>query len=533
MTDFSNFLNMADEAIKNHNISKAIKYLQEAFKINPESHDVCLKLGILTQQLGNLELSKEYFKKSILINSKSSLGYSNLGVIYSKLKQEKLALENYLKALELDPKNFLTNYNLGNYYFSIEDLENAEKYYLSSIRIQPKHFYPYNNLFQIYDRSNKIKKLEQITNQIINTFDGIPIAKFLQGIFEFRKKNYKKTISIFKNLNIDKNDVQRTSLKENILAKSYDFIGLYSEAFKHFSISNEIVQKSIKDKFSKDRYLNLIKGKLDLSQNNFIKSDLTKNTYEGPSDPVFLIGFPRSGTTLLDTILRSHKSLKVLEEKSLVDELIKKLNQIIGGDLSRLHLLNNNTILELRNLYFNKRKDLVGFSNKVVYIDKMPLNILYVAELNKIFPKAKFIFALRNPYDVVLSCFMQPFVPNDAMSNFFNLEDTVKMYDLVMELWKRYEEILLLDISIVKYEDVVCNFDITIKKLIKFINVNWSEELKKFYLNASNRGIIHTPSYNQVNMPLYNQSILRWKNYSDKFSNLDLKLQKWIRIFGY
>jgi len=163
----------------------------------------------------------------------------------------------------------------------------------------------------------------------------------------------------------------------------------------------------------------------------------------------------------------------------------------------------------------------------------MPLNIIYVAELNKIFPKAKFIFALRNPYDVVLSCFMQPFIPNDAMSNFYNLKDSADLYDLIMELWKKYNQILTLNTHIVKYESVVNYFDDTMKELINFLNIEWSNELKNFHLTAQKRGIIHTPSYDQVNQPLYKQSILKWKNYSDQFLETNAKLSKWAEIFKY
>ena len=128
---------------------------------------------------------------------------------------------------------------------------------------------------------------------------------------------------------------------------------------------------------------------------------------------------------------------------------------------------------------------------------------------------------------------MQPFLPNDAMSNFYNLEDSSKFYDLVMQLWDEYEKKLNLNLHIIKYEDIVNEFDISIKKLLKFLNINWSDDLKNFHLTAKKRGIINTPSFNQVNMPIYTQSISRWKNYGYKFSELNFKLNKWINKFNY
>ena len=113
----------------------------------------------------------------------------------------------------------------------------------------------------------------------------------------------------------------------------------------------------------------------------------------------------------------------------------------------------------------------VELKNNTIIVDKLPLNIIYVAELNKIFPKAKFIFVLRNPYDAVLSCFMQPFIPNDAMNHFFNLEDATEFYNLVMKLWKKYHDTINLHLHIIKYENIVNNFDYTLRDLIKFLEV--------------------------------------------------------------
>ena len=128
---------------------------------------------------------------------------------------------------------------------------------------------------------------------------------------------------------------------------------------------------------------------------------------------------------------------------------------------------------------------------------------------------------------------MQPFLPNDAMSNFYNLKDTSNFYDLVMNLWDKYKENLNLNLYEIKYEDIINDFDNCIKQLLKFLNVNWTDDLKTYYITASKRGIINTPSYNQVSSPLYKKSISRWKNYSENFLDINLKLEKWIKRYEY
>ena len=128
---------------------------------------------------------------------------------------------------------------------------------------------------------------------------------------------------------------------------------------------------------------------------------------------------------------------------------------------------------------------------------------------------------------------MQQFTPNNAMMNFMNLEDASKFYDLSMSLYKRYYELFNSNIYEIKYEDVVGDFDNSIKKLLKFLNLEWQDELKKFYVTASKRGIISTPSYNQVSKPIYNSSINRWKNYENKLKDVKSILSKWLKEFSY
>jgi tetratricopeptide (TPR) repeat protein len=526
-------IDLSDKALARNNFKEAKNLLEKAIKINSNIFELYHKLGLINNNLGNFEDSIEYFKKVTLINPNFSAAFCNLGIVYAKLNNKNLAIQNYLKAIEIDPKNFKAYYNLGNYYLNNNDLNNAEKYYNLSISIIPNNIYPYNNLFQIYDRSNNLKKLDEILQKAKNIFGINSIIEFFIGISEYRKNNYQKVIKIFEKIKLNKNDIPKNVLKANILAKCYDHMGMYHEAFKFFEISNKILVDVYKKSVDKKKYTNTIEKREKFFSRTNLKIWKNTNYKENNLDPVFLIGFPRSGTTLLDTILRTHSSIEVLEEKPIVDKLINEMEFIINGDFSKLEKIDEHTIKKLRLLYFENRKKFLSTQKNKVYIDKLPLNIIHIGEINRIFPNSKYILALRNPYDSVLSCFMQPFVPNNAMSNFSNLYDASKLYDQVMQLWSKYEEILDLKVHTIKYEEIVNNFDLTIKDLLKFLELDWNNELKEFYKTAEKRGIINTPSYNQINKPLYNQSIGRWKNYEDKFSETKKILDKWVNRFNY
>ena len=122
---------------------------------------------------------------------------------------------------------------------------------------------------------------------------------------------------------------------------------------------------------------------------------------------------------------------------------------------------------------------------------------------------------------------------NHAMANFLNLDDSSKLYNLTMTLWKRYTNVFSIDYHVIRYEDVISNFEKTIKDLLGFLKVPWSDKVSDFYKTAEKRGMIMTPSYNQVSQPIYSSSMYRWKNYKKEFINSKSYLDNWVKEFKY
>ena len=526
-------INFFDIAIKNKELKKAKLYFEKIINIKNDIAGVYYNLGRLELILGNYKDSIGLFKKTLKINSNFPTADVNLGLAYSKSGNNKLAINHYMQAINLDPKNYIAHFNLGCLYKKKDDIENSEKYFNNSIKINPKILSAYNNLFELYDKSNQIKRLDELTKKIKNNFEEKSVGDFYTGILEYKKKNYFDVINIFEKIKLDQKDLKSLVVKNEILAKSYDCTGSYKKAFIFFQHANDSICKIYNNKFDKKIYLDYIKKRSEYFINNNEKKWRPTNYITKINDPIVLIGFPRSGTTLLDTILRSHPAIEVLEEKPIVDEVINNLEKIINNDFSKLENLDENLFHKIRKIYFEKRNQYVNYDKNKIFIDKLPLNIVNVGELVRFFPKAKFILALRNPYDSVLSCFMQTFSLNHAMSNFLNIDDAAKLYNSVMSLWLSYSENFSIKSHTVKYENVVKNFDKTINDLINFLELEWSDDLKNFNKTARKRGIINTPSFDQVNIPLYNKSIDRWKNYEDNFSNTKDILNKWVKKFNY
>ena len=531
-SNLKELINTSNELLKKKDYLKAKNILKKIISINNNIFEIHNNLGIVFLNLNELENSINHFEKAIELNPKFSVTYFNLGVVYEKLNNFKNSTKNYLKAIQLDKKNFNAYFNIGNLYKLENKINEAEKYLFQAIELNPNFIRAYNNLFEIFDRSNQIEKFEKLLNLSKVNLKNETFINFFSGILEYKKKNYQKVIEIYEKINLDPNDISHQIVIYELLAKSYDHVRNYEKAFKIFENSNNQIYEIYKNKYDKNNYINLINkrseyfNKKNISKWNELKVD-------SEDEPIFLFGFPRSGTTLLDTILSTHPSVNVLEETGITDQFINLLSKKINNNLHNLEKIDLNFLNNMRQNYFQTRKKFSVPNSKKIYIDKMPLNLIYTGELVRFFPNAKFIFVVRNPYDAVLSSFMQQFLPNDAMLNLTNIKDATQLYDLVMKLWFDYNDIFSLNVHTIKYENVVQNFDDTIKKLLNFLNISWNNKLSEYYRISEKRGIINTPSYDQVNRPLYNKSINRWLNYEAKFYDSKKILSKWVKKFNY
>ena len=226
--------------------------------------------------------------------------------------------------------------------------------------------------------------------------------------------------------------------------------------------------------------------------------------------PTFLIGFPRSGTTLLDTILRTHSKINVIEEKA----MLLKAQLHLGNKLSIVDIenLTNGELANAKEIYFKELEKFVSTKSGGCVIDKLPLNIIDVPIIHKLFPTAKFILALRHPLDSILSCWMQLFRLNPAMANMVELDRIVDFYGEAMTVLELSEKRYSLNVHRIRYEDLVLDMKLEVSNLLMFLELGWENELEDYQETALKRGIISTPSYSQVIEPIYKTASYRWKS---------------------
>ena len=246
---------------------------------------------------------------------------------------------------------------------------------------------------------------------------------------------------------------------------------------------------------------------------------------------VFLIGFPRSGTTLLERVLTSHPDIVALEE---IDALGVAGNSLLDTDagLENLCELKPEEAIGRRRLYWSSVREAMGeaIGNRI-FVDKMPLHTVALPLISQLFPDARILFALRDPRDVVLSCFRRRFRINSAMFEFLTLAGAARYYDTVMRLAASARERLALNLIEVRHEAVVADFDNEIRKVLDFVGVPWDPRVRDFPTQV--RAIAKTPSAPQVARGLNADGVAQWRRYEAQLASVTPLLTPWVQRFGY
>jgi tetratricopeptide (TPR) repeat protein len=244
-------------------------------------------------------------------------------------------------------------------------------------------------------------------------------------------------------------------------------------------------------------------------------------------DPAFVVGFPRSGTTLLDTFLMGHPQTHVVEEGKMLELATGVISEADGVDWPA------GLVARARQAYVDELSRHVppGFNGLVV--DKHPFNMLRLAVLHALFPGAKVIFAQRHPCDVVLSGYMQSFMLNHAMASFLDLGDAADLYDAAMTMWSRSREAVPQSIHTVVYERLTADPAAELRPALEFLGLDWSDQLLDHQSTAKARGLITTASYDQVVQPLSRAPSGRWRRYRRHLEPVLPVLLPWAERLGY
>lgn len=259
-------------------------------------------------------------------------------------------------------------------------------------------------------------------------------------------------------------------------------------------------------------------------------------TVDAPSaadSPVFVVGFPRSGTTMLETMLDAHPGLAGMDERAFIDGAINDIKQRNLDYPEQLASIDSELATTLRDNYWRRAADRVERGPDVRLVDKNPLNIMRLPMIARLFPNAKIILALRHPCDVLLSNYMQTFRSPAYIKLCETIESTAIAYARTFAFWIDQAGVLKPDVLELRHEDTVDDIDAQSRRIADFLEIDWDQRMVDFHDRARERGFIATPSYHQVVEPVNRKGVGRWERYREYLEPAIPHLQPYLERWNY
>ncbi len=485
------------------------------------------------EQAGEYERAEQVYLTGLQNHPENYILHSRLGALLVNLGRAAEALSYFGKARELSPDDPDILFNSGLAHQANGDLEVALELFEKAQKVGFDKGMVFGALAEIYEQTNRLDDLKPLLDKALKEAPRDVFLLFTAAKFRRREGDFDGALKLLKTAEKVKDFDEIAMLANFERGRIFEKLKQPGKAFQAFQKGNLLsLKENIQPGMSKRGFLDLTRAyqELDLGE----VRETTAEILSGPNEtPAFLIGFPRSGTTLLHQILDGHPELEILEEEPFITTGRGAIIQRKGSLKAAFSELSgtewNQLKSELLHVYGGLR--VKGKNTKI--IDKLPLHIIDVPLILKMFPKAKFIVALRHPFDCTLSCFMQNFTLNNAMLNFTNLEDTTRLYQQVFSLWLKYQEELQPDFMYVRYEDVVADLEKEARRMISFLDLKWNPEVLNYRQAALGKKRINTPSYHQVIQPIYTDAAGRWKRYEKFFTPFRKRLVPFCETFGY
>ena len=451
----------------------AINYFEKAIQLNPNFSEAYNNLGNTKKRVGKIDEAINCFEKAIQLKENNIQAYFNLANIYKENKYFKELIKIYEKILSFNQNDTKTLYNLGSAYLFLGDISKGKYYFEKIIKINKNHVPSYRNYISVtkITKKNEIfKKLELLSEDIFSDDDKI--------------------------------------LFYDALSKGYFDQDNDELAFKYLEKSNSLKKKNSKFSFEKTEIqFKQIKTFFENIENIDINfKDKLK------SRPIFIIGMPRSGTSLIEQILSSHSKIYGAGELDFLPKIIDKLG-----------------IKKPKNLesYFTKIRDLYidqinRISDKNYIIDKLPVNFRWVGFIINAFPEAKIIHIERNPMAVCWSNYKTSFVDSGMDFN-LSQKDIAKYYSLYFDLMNFWKIKYAKNILNINYENFVNDFENNSKEILNFLDLNWEDQIKNY---DKNMRPVTTASFQQVREVIKKNTSLAWKKYNNYLTPMQETLNR-------
>ena len=496
--------------VKAGRLKLAEESYKKVLKKDKNNIDALRLLGLLAFKTKDYEIAERLFLKVLQLDPSFSLAWDNLAKLYriqNKLLKSIPAFENLIK---LDPRNFEALVSLGTVFIKLSKYHEGIKLYEESLKIKPENPRVYLSLGHALKTIGERKKSEAAYQNAIKYFSLSGEAYWSLANLKTYEFSDKEIINMESSLikNIHPNELTQMHFA---LGKAYESKRQFDKSFEHYAEGNWQQRKQIS--YNAEDYKISIDELIDFFDKN--KNLFNLKARSNFDDPIFILGLPRSGSTMIEQILSSHSLIEGTQELpniltisrdiKLIDQKKGYPNNLLGLDQSSFD--------DLGKKYIDETK--WARSSTPYFIDKMPNNFVHIGLIKLILPKAKIIDARRNPMDTCFSCFKQYFAKGQHFT--YDLDDIARYYKDYVRLMDYWKQLFPEEIFTINYEQVIDNPNDRIRDLLEFCNVKFEDSCINFH---KSKRPVKTASSEQVRQPMYKTGLDYWKNYSNNLDTL-------------
>ena len=489
--------------------AEAIEHLRRAVSGRPGHLDAHFALGNLLYAAGQDAEAIECYLKILQFSPRHSETHNNLANAYQRQGQMERAIAHYKTAIEINPAYADAHGNLGNAYLVLDRLEESIEQNRRALELNPSRFGSYNNrgvAFQALGRFEEAERAFERALELEPREASVHLNLANMGRFgtdDRRLPGLQKLLSEIESLDVDNQIAAHFAM-----GKALDDLGQYKDAFQHLLKGNALKRRNIA--YDEPQRLAMFENIRTAFSHEFMAA--RSGGGDTSWSPIFIVGMPRSGTTLMEQVLASHSKVFGAGELETFKEAIADCvssHGIVPAYPVLVEALTREQIRQLGEMYTARVRARTAGTERVV--DKMPLNFVFVGLIHLALPNARFINLRRDPLDTCVSCFSllftgsQPFAYDRA-----ELGRYYRAYEMVMEHWhKVLPPGVLIDVH---YEDLVDDLEETARGVLSHCNLDWEDACLDFH---DTKRAVRTASLMQVRQPVYRRSIGSWRRYAD------------------
>jgi Flp pilus assembly protein TadD len=524
--DWESWNNLGNARRQNGDVQGSVDALRCAVQINPRSAPTRLNLAMALVTAGDLKGAESELRRMAEDFPTDAKPLRELHALLKDQGRDEEALEPIVQAVRRDPADLELLLGLASHQLLLLNNAAAEDAYREVVSRDPPNALANLGLAVVFELTNRSDDLARFASEAERCGVEPEVLNFIRAFDHRRAKRFDEGLAALAKVPEGLEAARRFQL----LGQLSEGAGRYDEAWDAFTAMNRLQSEHPSNPIERGAaYRRHVREQTHALSEEWLSRWTSREADAVRSAPVFLVGFPRSGTTLLDTLLMGHPGVEVLEEEPALLHAAAEL----PTDIADLPTASADQVNAARARYFEVAGNLTPLAAGKLLIDKNPLSMNALPVIRRLFPDAKIILALRHPCDVVLSCFVTNFRLNDGMSSFLQLDTAADLFDLSFSNFTKAQQLLKLPEHRIAYEDLIENGETALRGLLDFLELPWRDQMLDHEATAKARGRIKTASYAQVVEPIYRRSAGRWEHYRKHMGPVLPVLAPWAEKFGY